>query len=49
LTQWALTEAPATQRHEVLRIAADHRTAWLDGYRGELRFVTVVLHDVAAE
>jgi SAM-dependent methyltransferase len=49
LTQWALTEAPATQRHEVLRIAADHRTAWLDGYRGELGFVTVVLHDVAAE
>jgi SAM-dependent methyltransferase len=49
LTQWALTQAPAAQRHEALRIAADHRTAWLDGYRGELGFATVVFHDVAAE
>lgn len=49
LTQWALSDAttPAEQQ-EALRIAAEHRTAWLDGYRGELGFVTVVLHDVAA-
>jgi hypothetical protein len=47
--QWALTEATtAAQRQEVLRIAAEHRTAWLEGYRGELGFATVVLHDVAA-
>jgi SAM-dependent methyltransferase len=49
LTQWALAEATtADQRREVLRIAAEHRSAWLDGYRGELGFATVVFHDVAA-
>jgi ubiquinone/menaquinone biosynthesis C-methylase UbiE len=49
LTQWALTEATtADQRREALEIAAEHRTAWLDGYRGELGFATVVLHDVSA-
>lgn len=49
LTQWALAEAPTTaERQEALRAAAEHRTAWLDGYRGELGFATVVLHDVAA-
>ena len=39
--------APA-QRQEALRIAEEHRTAWLTGYRGVLGFVTVVFHDVAA-
>lgn len=48
LTQWALTEAPPAQRHEALRIAEEHRTEWLEGYRGELGFATVVLHDVGA-
>ena len=48
LTQWALAEAATPdQRREVLRIAAEHRTAWLDGYRGQLGFATVVFHDVA--
>jgi len=48
LTQWALTEALPAQRQEALRIAEEHRTAWLTGYRGVLGFATVVLHDVAA-
>lgn len=48
VTQWALSQAAtAAERHEALRIAAEHRTAWLDGYRGELGFVTAVFHDVA--
>jgi SAM-dependent methyltransferase len=48
LTQWALAEAPGTaEQQQALRTAAEHRTAWLEGYRGELGFVTVVLHDVA--
>lgn len=49
LTQWALAEAPTSaERQEALRVAGEHRTAWLDGYRGVLGFATVVLHDVAA-
>jgi SAM-dependent methyltransferase len=47
LTQWALTEAPAAERQEALQIAAEHRSGWLDGYRGVLGFATVVFHDVA--
>ncbi|MGY1812970.1 class I SAM-dependent methyltransferase [Blastococcus sp. SYSU D00820] len=48
LTTWALTEAtdPA-DREEALGIARTHRREWLAGYRGQLGFVTVVLHDVA--
>jgi SAM-dependent methyltransferase len=50
LTQWALAEVsdPAA-RQEVLRIAEEHRTAWLTGYRGELGFVCLVLHDVVSD
>jgi SAM-dependent methyltransferase len=49
LTQWALTGAATSeQRTEALGVAAEHRTAWLDGYRGQLGFTTVILHDVAA-
>jgi len=49
LIQWALTEAAtAPEREELLQVAAEHRTAWLEGYRGVLGFATVVLHDVAA-
>ena len=49
MTQWALADATsATERQEALQVAAEHRTAWLDGYRGELGFVTVVLHDISA-
>lgn len=47
LTQWALAEAgDAATREEALRIADDHRTAWLTGYRRELGFACLVLHDI---
>jgi SAM-dependent methyltransferase len=47
LTQWALAEADnAEARQEALRIADEHRTGWLTGYRGELGFACLVLHDV---
>lgn len=45
LTEWALVEAPAGEREEALAAARAHRTQWLEGYRGELGFLTVVLHD----
>jgi SAM-dependent methyltransferase len=45
LTDWALTEAGETDRASALQIACTHREEWLAGYRGQLGFVTVVLHD----
>jgi precorrin-6B methylase 2 len=44
LTDWALHEAtdPA-ERDEALEVADRHRRDWLEGYRGELGFVTAVL------
>jgi SAM-dependent methyltransferase len=45
LTAWALTEAGETDRASALQIACTHREEWLAGYRGQLGFVTVVLHD----
>jgi SAM-dependent methyltransferase len=45
LTAWALAEAPATDREAGLELARTHRQQWLDGYRGQLGFLTVVLHD----
>jgi SAM-dependent methyltransferase len=45
LTAWALTEAGETDRVSALSIACTHREEWLAGYRGQLGFVTVVLHD----
>ncbi len=45
LTEWALTEAPAGEREEALEAARTHRRQWLEGYRGELGFLTAVLHD----
>lgn len=49
LTDWALEEGrdPA-DRETALTAAADHRDAWLGGYRGVLGFATLVLVDVAA-
>ena len=47
LTAWALTEAAETDRASALQIACTHREEWLAGYRGQLGFVTVVLHDAA--
>ena len=46
LTEWALTEAPADDRAEALEIARAHRREWLTGYRAQLGFLTVVLHDL---
>ena len=46
LTDWALEEGrDAEQRDVALRAAADHRDAWVGGYRGVLGFATVVLVD----
>ncbi|SNS72846.1 Methyltransferase domain-containing protein [Geodermatophilus saharensis] len=45
VTEWALTEAPAGEREEALAAARTHRRQWLEGYRGELGFLTAVLHD----
>lgn len=47
LTEWALTEAPAEDRVAALEPAREHRRQYLAGYRGELGFATVVLHDAA--
>jgi SAM-dependent methyltransferase len=46
LTQWALTEANETDRASALTMAGTHREEWLTGYRGQLGFLTLVLHDV---
>jgi SAM-dependent methyltransferase len=47
LTEWALREAPtAADREEALEVARRHRDEWLEGYRGQLGFVFVVLNDV---
>ncbi|MGY1806118.1 SAM-dependent methyltransferase [Blastococcus sp. SYSU D00669] len=45
LTAWAVEEADPTDREDALRLADAHRREWLEGYRGQLGFVTVVLHD----
>ncbi len=46
LTEWALTSPQGDPaRGEALDIARAHRRGWLTGYRGELGFVTAVLHD----
>jgi SAM-dependent methyltransferase len=48
LTDWALAPGrDAADREQALAAAADHRDAWLDGYRGVLGFVTLVLVDRA--
>lgn len=46
LTEWALTEAGPEDRRSALAMAGTHREEWLAGYRGQLGFLTVVLHDV---
>jgi SAM-dependent methyltransferase len=45
LTEWALTEATGADRESALAMAGTHREEWLGGYRGQLGFVTLVLHD----
>jgi SAM-dependent methyltransferase len=46
LTEWALTEAAEADRASALAMAGTHREEWLAGYRGQLGFLTLVLHDV---
>jgi SAM-dependent methyltransferase len=46
LATWALTEAPDADREDALELARGHRREWLEGYRGQLGFLTVVLHDL---
>jgi SAM-dependent methyltransferase len=45
LTEWALTEAGDADRASALAMAITHREEWLAGYRGQLGFLTLVLHD----
>ena len=46
LTEWALREAPTVEaREQALDVAVGHRDAWLRGYRHQLGFATLVLHD----
>lgn len=50
LVDWALREAPTTaDRDQALTVAREHRDAWLGGWRRQLGFTTLVLHDVASE
>lgn len=49
LVAWALSEeCSADERQQVLTAARTHRREWIEGYRGELGFVTAVLHDTGA-
>ncbi|WP_025356084.1 SAM-dependent methyltransferase [Kutzneria albida] len=43
LTRWALTNPGHEAAADALEEAARHRTAWLNGYRGTLGFVTMLL------
>ena len=48
LVDWALREAPTTaDRDQALTVALEHRDAWLVGWRRQLGFATLVLHDVS--
>ncbi|GAA1694555.1 class I SAM-dependent methyltransferase [Microbacterium sediminicola] len=46
LVAWAQGDVSAAHREQALEAARAHRTAWLEGYRGQLGFVTAVLHDI---
>jgi SAM-dependent methyltransferase len=47
LVAWAERDAPnEADRDEALAAARTHRRQWLEGYRGQLGFVTAVLHDL---
>jgi len=50
LVRWALDQATGSQRRtEALSAAREHRDAWLNGYRKQLGFATLVLIDHADE
>ena len=47
LVAWAQREARTdADREQALAAARTHRLQWIEGYRGELGFVTAVLHDI---
>lgn len=46
LAEWALTEAAEAERADALELAREHRRQYLAGYRHELGFATLVLHDL---
>lgn len=49
LVDWALRKASTTEDgHQALTAAREHRDGWLGGWRGQLGFATLVLHDIAA-
>ena len=49
LVAWALRDARTDEdREQALATAREHRDAWLQGWRRELGFATVVLHDLDA-
>ncbi len=47
LAEWALGDEAGENRGSALEIAREHRRQYLEGYRGELGFATLVLHDTA--
>lgn len=50
LVAWAQRYAPNdADREEALAAARGHRRSWLEGYRGQLGFVTAVLHDIRTD
>lgn len=46
LADWGLDEAPPEEQGEILRFMADYRDAWLQGFRGKLGFITLLLRPV---
>lgn len=49
LVDWALRKAPTIEEcDQALAVAREHRDAWLGGWRRQLGFATLVLHDVAS-
>jgi SAM-dependent methyltransferase len=49
LVAWALRDAPTeADREHALARAREHREAWVRGWRRELGFATVLLHDLGA-
>jgi SAM-dependent methyltransferase len=46
LAGWALREAAPQDREQALDLAREHRRQYLEGYRGQLGFATLVLHDL---
>ncbi|NAZ84432.1 methyltransferase [Kineococcus sp. R8] len=47
LTAWALAQdQDSLERAQALEVAREHRLAWLGGYRRQLGFATLLLHDL---